>query len=214
MTEQHAELLSEVAELRTLAQREFTNAFRREQARPESYCPGVFALTPVGASRWRPRLVRQRLALHLYCEAPGQWHPTVQGGRYEVDQPAQWLAAVAPYVRRLVSVLKYAAPLVAPGLSVPVPDFQKIIENQLGLMEQLVEKLPELEEGREHGLLEAAVVEEADGGERVVGAALRALRQLLEEQDPQQEWGGLRRVVTPEGHYLWLCDYHAQEYLR
>jgi len=46
------------------------------------------------------------------------------------------------------------------------------------------------------------------------GAALRALRQLLDEKDPGQHWGGLKKVLTPEGHYLWLCEYHAEEYTR
>ena len=48
--------------------------------------------------------------------------------------------------------------------------------------------------------------------ELLQGAALRALRQLLEEQDPLAQWGGLKKVLTPEGHYLWLCEYHAREY--
>lgn len=24
--------------------------------------------------------------------------------------------------------------------------------------------------------------------------------------------GGLKKVLTPEGHYLWLCEDHAAEY--
>jgi internalin A len=43
---------------------------------------------------------------------------------------------------------------------------------------------------------------------------LRALRRLLDAKDPQQHWGGLQKVLTPEGHYLWLCKDHAQEYAR
>jgi hypothetical protein len=41
---------------------------------------------------------------------------------------------------------------------------------------------------------------------------LRALRKLLGEVDPEQEWGRLKKVLTPEGHYLWLCKEHAKEY--
>ncbi|QSJ18459.1 hypothetical protein JYQ62_06700 [Nostoc sp. UHCC 0702] len=37
---------------------------------------------------------------------------------------------------------------------------------------------------------------------------------LLEEKDPQQHWGGLKKILTPEGHYLWLCEHHAAEYKR
>jgi internalin A len=48
--------------------------------------------------------------------------------------------------------------------------------------------------------------------ERIEGAALRALRKLLDEKDPARQWGGLKKVLTPEGHYLWLCEQHAQEY--
>lgn len=44
---------------------------------------------------------------------------------------------------------------------------------------------------------------------------LHALRQILDEVEP--DWshhacGGLRKILTPEGHYLWLCDHHAQKY--
>jgi len=36
----------------------------------------------------------------------------------------------------------------------------------------------------------------------------------MAEKDPTQHWGGLKKILTPEGHYLWLCEYHAQEYRR
>ena len=48
--------------------------------------------------------------------------------------------------------------------------------------------------------------------ERLEGMELRALRKLLDEVDREQEWGGLKKVLTPEGHYLWLCNRHAEEY--
>ena len=48
----------------------------------------------------------------------------------------------------------------------------------------------------------------------VRGALLCGLRTLLDELDPARDWGGLRKVLTPEGHYLWLCDHHAEEYAR
>ncbi len=48
--------------------------------------------------------------------------------------------------------------------------------------------------------------------ERAGGASLRALRKLLDALDEKQEWGRLQKVLTPDGHYLWLCEYHAKEY--
>jgi len=49
---------------------------------------------------------------------------------------------------------------------------------------------------------------------RAEGTALRAVRHLLQELDPSQTWGGLQKVLTPEGHYLWLCPEHARVYQR
>ncbi len=50
--------------------------------------------------------------------------------------------------------------------------------------------------------------------ERLEGAPLCALSEFLNDQDPQQDWGGLKKILTPEGHYLWLCEYHAAEYTK
>jgi internalin A len=44
------------------------------------------------------------------------------------------------------------------------------------------------------------------------GPDMRRLRALLERLDPDRKWGGLELVQTPEGHYLWLCPEHAQEF--
>ena len=57
-------------------------------------------------------------------------------------------------------------------------------------------------------------VDDRLGPERASGAELRSLRTLLDRYDRGQDWGGLRKVLTPEGHYLWLCEHHAKEYLR
>ena len=48
--------------------------------------------------------------------------------------------------------------------------------------------------------------------ELLEGMEVRALRKLLDEVDPKREWRGLKKVLTPEGHYLWLCKEHAEEY--
>jgi len=44
------------------------------------------------------------------------------------------------------------------------------------------------------------------------GSELRMIRQILGKKDTSHHWGGLERVVTPEGHILWLCKDHAKEY--
>ena len=75
-------------------------------------------------------------------------------------------------------------------------------------MKALVEKLPDIKDPDEPGLKGSA--------ERwpnpAEGAALRELRTVLDKVNTKRDWGGLRKVLTPEGDYLWLCEQHAQEY--
>ncbi len=48
--------------------------------------------------------------------------------------------------------------------------------------------------------------------ERVCGAALVALRQILMECAPEEEdrWGGLRQVLLLKSQYLWVCEEHSR----
>lgn len=210
VVEKQDEILAELQDLRELAQREFTSIYRREQSKIDSHCPNVFVLRPRGRSRLVRAIAGQKIDLQLYCQAPGCWHPTKEGGLYQIDDPAGWIKATAPYVRKLVAVLKYVAPLAGPWVAMAWPDYEKLVKNDLKLMTTLVKQLPDLKKDRALGL--AGAVGETHDAERAGGAALRALRQLLDEKDPQHDWGGLRKVLTPEGHYLWLCEYHSQEY--
>ena len=81
-----------------------------------------------------------------------------------------------------------------------------MIKHDIKMMEELVKKLPEIER------LPDRELEDKIRREWVEGAPLRALRAMLDEVHPNHNWGGLKKVLTPEGHYLWLCEYHAQEY--
>ncbi len=48
--------------------------------------------------------------------------------------------------------------------------------------------------------------------ELIEGAALRGFCELLDDVDKEDYWGGLQKIFTPEGHYLWVCEEHAKEY--
>jgi small GTP-binding protein len=201
-------ILDELKNLRELTQREFTNAFRREQAKIDSHCPNVFILRPRNGKSWKKAIAGQKLDLQLYCQAPGCWHPTQKGGLYEIDESAKWLRVTAPYIRRLAGVLKFAAPLIGPWLGVVDPkEYETLFKNDLELFKEVAAKLPEIKDSED---LELKTTE--PDPERADGAALRALRVLLDEKDPQQHWGGLKKLLTPEGHYLWLCEHHAAQY--
>ncbi|MEH2138221.1 COR domain-containing protein [Nostoc sp.] len=208
-------ILNEFKNLLELTQRGFTNTFRREQAKIDSHCPNVFILRPHGGKAWQKNLTGQKLDLQLYCQAPGCWHPTQEGGLYEINEPAKWLRVTAPYIGNLFKVLKYAAPIIGPWLGIVDPkEYETLFKNDLELFKEVAAKLPELKESEDLELADKIAIGEDLDPERADGAALRALRQLLEEKDPQQHWGGLKNVLTPEGHYLWLCEHHASEYKR
>jgi hypothetical protein len=182
-----------------LIQRNFTAQFKAIQGLEESHCPNVFLLRPLTRKRLRD-LFTSRMELHLLCQAPGEWHLTTSGGRYEFQQPAEWFRAMLPYLRALVQVLRCASQLV--GRATCSEWIAEMGENFDRMME-LVDKFPEARE-----------VKSAADTARADGSALRALRKLLDELDKSQMWGGLRKVYTPEGHYLWLCPEHAAVYQR
>lgn len=44
------------------------------------------------------------------------------------------------------------------------------------------------------------------------GANLRALRTIVFEHDPTRQFGGLQRVLTASGDFLWVCPQHHSAY--
>ena len=214
-------------ELRSLVQRQFLQEFKRDQKFIESYCPNLFVLLPDDRDRWHRDLGSHRINLQLYCQYPGEVHPTCNPktpptqkdpaqGFYPIDTPNRWLQVMSPYVSRMVRVLKYAAPLVSPVLGTAATDLAKQVESDVTFMDTLVAKLPDISTTAEFDLsgADARRLRSADMNtldhERLTGPGLRALREFLKKEDPDECWGGLKRVLTPEGDYLWLCDKHAK----
>lgn len=203
-------LLTESQDLKELAERGFTSLFNAAQKLEESHCPNVFTIMPKGDQGWAGNMFGQKMQLQLYCHAPGHWHPTCTGGGYEIKQPAEWLKTMAPYIVKLAKVLKYAAPLAGPAVGLASAAFAEQFKYQLKMMEELAKKL-----GDGSNVGRAALL----GGigkmgrlEQAEGAPLRALRELLDKVDSKHDWGGLKKILTPEGHFLWLCEDHAKEY--
>jgi internalin A len=185
------------------AHREFLKTLRRGQARAEAVCPGVFTLTPADRKLRLPGV--HRLALRLYCEQPGAFHPLSEAP-YIIDQPSRWLLTLAPYLRTLLELLKHGTPLVGPALSIPIKHLDTQLANETALMVELVKQLPErLKIDRSQADHLEPTEFEAD---------YRALYALLRELDPNEHWNGLNRTYTPEGQLLWLCRDHVQQYNR
>jgi len=90
-------------------------------------------------------------------------------------------------------------------------NYSEQILSDIHFMKELVKVMPELKEDFASKLSQS--MGERSIPEYLSGASLRIFRELLDELDPLHQWGGLRRVLTPEGHYLWLCESHANSYV-
>lgn len=203
-----AGLQKDVRELLELSQREFLNIFRRDQASLDVNCPNVFTLEPVGGlqtlsgasgSAFPNDWLGQSWRLQLYCHAPGRWHSVGEEGAYALHEPSVWIKRALPYLIRLMSILKYSAG-VNGGLVVDLR-----FKEQVAFMDRLLAELPKATKRMTHL---------SDEPSTNYGSDLRTLHQLLIALDPSQRWGGLQKILTPEGHYFWLCPDHAREYLR
>jgi hypothetical protein len=229
----------EILEITTLLQRDLTNLFNAEQSKDESHCPYVYVLRdssrgsdligllePIRSTGTleglREKAWKKRLELQLYCQEPGCWHPLgfergkndPETGLYQVEVASDFLKMAAPYLVKLGKVMKYAQPILGPWVSWVVDDekFQKQFRDDLKQMKELSDAiLPKLEETSRE-TKQAAGLKEGRDTEQASGAMLRALRKMLEDKDRQQIWGGLRAKLTKEGHWLWLCPYHFNEY--
>ncbi len=205
------ELQAGQREMIAVTQLNFTKIYSMEQSKIESHCPNIFVLRPSGSRSWVKKVIGEKVELQLYCQAPGEWHPTKEGGCYPVKKPAEWLTNVGPYIQNMAKVLKTFTPLAAVALGAYLPkEIFETIEQDLRLTNELIMILPEITESSGHRLGE--IPHESDEPLPVEGASLRAIRRLLDKEDSAQHWGGLKKVLTPEGHYLWLCEHHAAEY--
>lgn len=196
-----------VGEVRDEVRRGFEIVAFREEQKIKTTHPSLFVLWPGGDRYWAGGALGLRFAMRLCCEQPGEWHVIESGQPYWIDVPADWMEKVEPFVRRTLKVLKIAAPFVAPGLGIAADAAAESLRNEIKLMETIVKTLPETERTRR-------VDAEFGRMSRMEGADLRAFQAVLDEKDPDGRYQGLERVLTPEGHYFWLCPHHARAYKR
>ncbi|MCT7993897.1 COR domain-containing protein [Laspinema olomoucense] len=180
----------ELRKVAQLYQGEFMKIVRLKQQSIEAESPCVFVVHSREQGNWQNRIFGQQSELQLCCEAPGEWHPA-DGGVYSLPGDNEWFHIMAPYIQQLAASWKYAQPFES--------------QNNIKLeMQTLIELLNSL----------GIETHTNFNTEHLQIAALRMWRQFLDEKDPHQHWGGLRKVLTPEGHYLWLCEHHARQYQR
>ena len=168
--------------------------------------PCMFTLFPFDAPG-----IMQRHQLTLWCEYPDKPHPCCligSGGEgdYIFERPKEWYNKIAPYVAALARVLKVFVPLAGKaGDLIWSPEAMKEWKPKLDFLEKSAALLPEISSkfGTSQG-----------NAFRAEGDALRAIHDVLRELEPKKgrKWGGLERIPTRSGEYIWLCEEHAREY--
>jgi internalin A len=171
-------------------------------------CPRLFTLQAITSEKGRlsARLWRDHYRLTLWCEAPGHEHSWPQG-TYEFSRTKDWLRSVAPYVALISTTLRVAVPVSGAVMGTLLNEEQlKGVQKEVELMKALVAGLSEVREE------ERVTIEGRSGLTRAEGAGLRAFRILLLEEDKTRQFGGLRRIRSSSGDFLWVCTDHYTEY--
>ncbi len=169
-------------------QREFLKQSNDEQKKPETACPRVFTLIPSAPVKIDSKFSGERIKLQLYCEMPGLWHPAGDSGCYTFGNKPSFFHNLSLFLR------KQGIPL------------NKILPGSLtGSFENMNEEL-----GFSKDLLE--ITNEDIGPIEIKESDVNILYKILDKLDKQHIWGGLKKILTPEGHYLWLCEDHTKEY--
>ena len=195
-----------------LLHRRFISQFKAFQAHDDSHCPSTF-LFKAGSGR-ESILNNAPLELHLLCQHPKQIHPATQPinkdpkySPYIIHNPKEWICKTLPYINAILQLISYA-PFLPKN---PLSESKDLIDKCIDHMEYVTQKVDDFSEG--YSLLSASSSQTLTdkGNITVNGSQLRVFRTLLDKLDPSQEWQGLKKWLSPEGHYLWLCPYHFDQ---
>jgi len=203
-------LLQKVSQLCEWNVRSFTRLWNMEMHKMEAECPNTFFLIPGSHISFNPKnWFSHDYKLYLMCQHPPGPHCMDDEYGYDLRPSRDWWVKVSPWLKYLITFLKFGVPMVgAIGNVVDAVDF-KNIDAQVKLLEKITEDLPEIIEGKPAGPIEGGL---QLGQDQTIGPALRFLHSFLKEVDPHQFWGGLEKVITPDGNILWLCSLHARPY--
>ncbi len=191
--------------------RNFTRLWNLEMQRLEAECPNTFFLIPEQRRAFNPKKwIGYKYTMYLVCQHPPGPHIVDEEHGYPLEIPKEKWKELVPWLKRIITFLKFVAPLVSPlGGIVDAADF-KAIDNQLKLLETLTGDIPNM-------VVESDPMKSVErdmhiGREQAEGASLRVLHSFLAEVDKSHYWGGLQKVATEDGNILWLCGEHAKPY--
>jgi hypothetical protein len=153
----------------------------------------------------------------LYCMCPDGWHSIGESGRCEFAPTREAIAKAGAFLAKWASWLSPAAALL--GAAVPVAGSAmgigahtaESVKAELDLTEKTLQQIEKISSGPTSA--KELSIGESRAPTQVDHTALRGLKEFLDSLDfPTKPYGGLKRMLTPEEHVLWLCPKHFQEY--
>jgi small GTP-binding protein len=186
---------SQTDELIKFTQLEFVKSYQSAQEIADITCPNIFTIKEIKAGLKGIKSAK-RYKLQLYCQMPGCNHSI--GEAYDVEIPPNWIIAIGPYYNKMLKILKFTLPLVIPGAKYMLEDAEvDIAKPYIDSVKEYSKIAPEAEWNKLSDTYDMPI---------------RHIRNLLDSVDPKKDWKGLSRLVSPEGHILWLCKDHFAEY--
>jgi GTPase SAR1 family protein len=204
------ERVTQVNQLSELIRRDFTRMWNVQMHKLEAECPNTFYLMPGDGKPFNPKnWVSQEYRLYLVCQHPPAPHQVGDG--YRLRQSAEWWAAVSPWLNHLITFLKVGVPM---GGKIAGAVYDKAImddlKGRIGLLDEIAKNLPRA--AALDSMKRVSVEPQLGQDIEAVGPALRALHSFLKEADTSCIWGGLHKILTPDGNILWLCAEHREQY--
>jgi hypothetical protein len=174
--------------------------------------PRLFIILPDETKKFNPANLIQcsyRLFFLCECENEKERHLAFHDG-YELSQPREFIKKYGPYLKAMLTVVKYAVTvgsIAGPLLSelsskISVPDFLKdewFSYNFNLNINQVDNQLSELTKDDRTNLFGGGILE---------GPDLRQLESFLKEKDVHRTLGNLYRSTTKDGSVRWVCLYH------
>jgi internalin A len=173
-------------------------------------CPHLFTLEKNPQTGLKRGLIHQHhYRLTLWCEHPEHWHPW-EPATYELSPSKEWFIKVSQYLTLVFGALKLIVPLAGSIAVASLPHEQMTdAQARLEVMNAVVADLPkDLDRKPEiSGITD--ITSQLSAAE---GQGLHALRAILFEHDRLKTFGGMRRVQTSSGDFIWVCPDHYREY--
>ena len=194
---------------------QFIREWNKAQEAEEQSCPNFFAMYPVdGATLTKSK----KLQIVLYCMEPGCCHAHMPDGIAHFQPTKESIKTVAKYVYPVAKIahaictpLKSTAALLAGGTDSSVKhafDSYKLMLGTEGLAKELEDQTgPQAVEAPDEVTSDVSPSERGKPGR--LGELATFLKGLTFKGG---EFGGLKRVRTPENHSIWVCPAHALKY--